>query len=499
MGRKKSRSPAAQQAHVVSNNHGPIGPPRFDKYSKLIKRFYEHLLVLYEYDSVRGEHTAENPEPGLGRFLDDLAFLCEYEKGGNACTAIGVQDSEELFIFWVAANFGSRKKIVPFLESLLKEFANLSQTSSAATSDHEHRLKASCINYARLKIKALKDLLLRAVSDCHSRTQNPIFALWREQFNSCPSDVAVCELAYRLRNSDEIKTIEVMAQEPTYLRSSAERKSPFGQVRHYVGRLAHYVRVVRRLIQDINSVAVRDLITNPFRVEAVPLATCVDLPRPDNLTTLDGICTRMLEAHDPFLDQLKREFANRNIVEKIMAHYENCKTPRVHAEIQVLDFFHIHGIRWARDDRPKEPQSHQKVWPMWGPMLLKSQSEDARYVEQRDILNSIINDIRRELIDQIKAGHGRHSWHEDTRTDITRSTADAKVEHPRRFSLRLSDVRIDSSDGQDDPSNTDSETNSSEQHIFDVEPVSTDIEHEGSYSSDTSTDEDYDSDGGALL
>jgi hypothetical protein len=45
--------------------------------------------------------------------------MCDYDKGGDTVTAIGLELTPQRFIFWVASNSCLKGKIVSFLELLL--------------------------------------------------------------------------------------------------------------------------------------------------------------------------------------------------------------------------------------------------------------------------------------------------------------------------------------------------------------------------------------------
>jgi hypothetical protein len=98
---------------------------------KLLHRFYEPLGLLFALGKARGEHTHKSlpsfesvdtlTAKQLNRqFLDELAFLCDHKKGGDSCTAIGLGQTPQHWVFWVAANKCPNKSIVPFLIELLK-------------------------------------------------------------------------------------------------------------------------------------------------------------------------------------------------------------------------------------------------------------------------------------------------------------------------------------------------------------------------------------------
>lgn len=103
----------------------------FNMSSKLLHRFYEPLGLLFALGKARGERPNKTL-PSLKQvdslsaqelrrqFLYELAFLCDHEKGGDTVTAIGLGETPQGCVFWVAANECPQKLIVPFLAGLLK-------------------------------------------------------------------------------------------------------------------------------------------------------------------------------------------------------------------------------------------------------------------------------------------------------------------------------------------------------------------------------------------
>src|SRR4051812_26128710 len=93
-----------QAASRPGTGSTPVGPPRLDKYNRLLSRLYEPLVLVYALGPVRGNHTLKRRDKSLQgirrQFRDDLAFLCEYDKGGDACTAIGIEDRPEGLVYW---------------------------------------------------------------------------------------------------------------------------------------------------------------------------------------------------------------------------------------------------------------------------------------------------------------------------------------------------------------------------------------------------------------
>jgi hypothetical protein len=93
---------------------------------KFLRRFYEPLVLLKFLDPTRGAH---HPDPiterGLDEhsklwrsYVDQISFVCDFEKGGNTVTAVAVQKSNEAPIFWLASN----SILVRMVESILSGF-----------------------------------------------------------------------------------------------------------------------------------------------------------------------------------------------------------------------------------------------------------------------------------------------------------------------------------------------------------------------------------------
>lgn len=172
MTKRKRGSSASSTTASVSPNR-----PRLNPQERLLNRFYEPLVLLYTLGRTRGEHVrammsshdhiAHLPLLDLRRtFLNDLAYMCDYDKGGETVTAIGLQSTPQKHIFWVASNAGSKTKTITFLRSLLRQIMHASAAPDAAKFVPE--LALQCIAFATPRIKKyrshLKPLLRRCVS-----------------------------------------------------------------------------------------------------------------------------------------------------------------------------------------------------------------------------------------------------------------------------------------------------------------------------------------------
>lgn len=122
---------------------------------KLEKRFYEQLVMLYILGSNRGEHLDEEAIENVTdhavlnsmmlqrEFLKNLAYLCDFEKGGETTTSIAVQQTPEYIKYWFASNrgFGERDKTKEFLNGILLQLAEITNRSA-------HAIEEECFDSA---------------------------------------------------------------------------------------------------------------------------------------------------------------------------------------------------------------------------------------------------------------------------------------------------------------------------------------------------------------
>ena len=156
---------------------GRVGVPRLDAYQRLLGRFYEPLFLLKVLGQTRGHHTTVPPDLNLeqGRrrvFLRNLAYICDFEKGGSSCTAIGLEDDEACYKFWVASNTVSGK-IVEFLKDALSILQRIACHPSSDLESDNAAFARFCINFAASRVKKETKCLFRAVRECQPRLDDP--------------------------------------------------------------------------------------------------------------------------------------------------------------------------------------------------------------------------------------------------------------------------------------------------------------------------------------
>jgi len=105
---------------------------RADEYlpvpSKLEKRFYEVMVVLWAFDRIRGsrierfpaneDHTSQELRRS---FVDSLAYACDSQKGGKTTSAALLQQLPQGVVVWLAGNRGVKQTTVTDLTELLSE------------------------------------------------------------------------------------------------------------------------------------------------------------------------------------------------------------------------------------------------------------------------------------------------------------------------------------------------------------------------------------------
>jgi hypothetical protein len=150
-----------------------VGTPRLDPYRRLIARFYEPLFLLKALGQTRGEHTPQptNSDARMEkrrRFLQNLAYVCDFKKGGDSCTAIGLEDCQAGYCFWVASNKESDETI-PFLNKALGVLRGANSLPTSDLAATESALTQLCTKFATSRIKLEHKSFQREATKCISR------------------------------------------------------------------------------------------------------------------------------------------------------------------------------------------------------------------------------------------------------------------------------------------------------------------------------------------
>ena len=103
-------------------------PPQVNK--KLWNWFYKLLVLLSTYSRSQGKHVKSNDISSKeslndsnkslrNKFLNELAYICDYSSSKDTMAAIAIQNKFQL-IYWVAANISQGSKVKFFLFDILQ-------------------------------------------------------------------------------------------------------------------------------------------------------------------------------------------------------------------------------------------------------------------------------------------------------------------------------------------------------------------------------------------
>ncbi|KAF6831253.1 hypothetical protein CMUS01_07412 [Colletotrichum musicola] len=435
--------------------------PRMDPYFRLLARFYEALVLLALLRPVVGPHVVSQLDRSnlkdTRRFLlKNLAFLCDYDKGGDTTTAIAVEDREDCYVFWVATNEGFKDKVTQFLGDIIdrvKSAAGLPNERDAV-----ERALAVSAQFAHSRIKKEAAILRNAAIRCSSflgeagNQGTDDLQSWLGRFTKkAISGLDICKAAYDCRNHEEMRIIERLSHEHETQDSNApsmKSAPPFRTVRHMVGRLAARVRAVRQLFEDGSRLSV--LLQN-YRVAGVPKPASATVPEADNLTTLDGVLRRLLPARDDryeaYLLYLTRLDEQVGLEATLRSKFQpGALKSCVHAEVQMLHHFSDNERRYAGGDRfvscskfacvccdlyfRYHPagvvllDSHKKAYPNWGVMMLPEGAKSPKWLDQRKLINDVLVDLKSMVLDQIKEKSVSSLHQQNSISQITPSLVD---------------------------------------------------------------------------
>ncbi|KAI0851618.1 hypothetical protein F5Y00DRAFT_259621 [Daldinia vernicosa] len=428
-----------------------------DPYSKLLHRFYEPLILSRVLGQTRGTHTSaphdDESQARRRRLLRNLSYLCDYDKGGDMTSSIALEDNAQCYVFWVASNtVRAGNKIIGFLRSSLEKIHHIIEKEERSLLEAEFVRR--CIAFAEPRVKKEAKLLSKAIKECkksinkESSVPDSQLAKWLQQFIPDKGKLMedVCFQAYDQRKAPELRSLESDTYSGNGDINIGKYAPPFAEVRHRLGRLAHHVRAPKEVIED--SLELGHLF-NEYKICLVNPPPSNPRPQADSLTELHSILKRMLPANDPKLEEYiealvsldhKFQITNRIRGEYNKKHFQ----PRVHAEVQILEHFCTNQLRYVDDDRyigcskpacycchlyfrhhesrPVEPESHQKIYLNWGVPVLPEGSKSPGYNTQRDLMNKMLETIRKDALAQIIRKAGPLTWHPDSLTGITIST-----------------------------------------------------------------------------
>lgn len=254
----------------------------------------------------------------------------------------------------------------------------------------------------------------------------------------------VCHQAYETRHGRELRLLELLSRDPDDGTNIGTMVETLRSIRHYIGRLAAYIRVPKELLEDAHRLR-HSHIFERYEVVAVPQPVPATVPEADQQTTIECILGRMTRDRGPHFTEMLNSLSALNgqteLETKIRDKFNGGITPCVHAEVQMLEHFHVNRLGFAAGDkyiacskpacvacklyfdghpaRPVALDSHEKIYPNWAPKLLPEGKDDPGFIEQRRLLNVVIRYIGDIALQQIERTLASTVWHPDSLTMIT--------------------------------------------------------------------------------
>jgi hypothetical protein len=108
---------------------------------KVLRRFYEPLLLLNALDQMRGarikpdvsdENLGPNQRKIRRSLVDGLAYICAFKKHPDYVTAVALERTPQEVVIWLAANADIKPQVVGFLESVVRDLCSIARNGTAS-------------------------------------------------------------------------------------------------------------------------------------------------------------------------------------------------------------------------------------------------------------------------------------------------------------------------------------------------------------------------------
>ncbi|KAF4630477.1 hypothetical protein G7Y89_g7669 [Cudoniella acicularis] len=422
------------------------------------RQFYESQLLLYVLEKVRGEHKKrqnyhgelDQDETELRRsFIDQLAYICDFKKGGSTVTALALQKTYQGVIFWLAANETVKPKVIDFLRRVFQLLKKVEDGASRKTT--ETQVLALIVPFNKDRLDYYWSALSRYLPLCVQRlevledgkpTQRELKVL-KNFLNGLPQvSKERVNLVKECFEARKLPLFETLAQLTT---SGKAHCKFFDDIRHLLGRLGEHVKATKTIV----SAALRfPGILDGFEIQAraSPPSSCYFQSL--HSITLNGMAGRIFSKEDEIahyqeaLETLERT-SNGALLGRLQQ--ECCFKTRVHAELLLVDLFYWCQFEFLDDDlyigcskpacfncfqyilaHPGNfvlPACHNKLYLAWRtPDILEENVPLATAIRVREaITNKINSSIRAELRRQIDGRYARKAAQYDSVTGTSSS------------------------------------------------------------------------------
>ncbi|KAI9774032.1 MAG: hypothetical protein M1839_001917 [Geoglossum umbratile] len=432
-------------------------PPQVNQ--KLWHRLYEPLILLSAYGKSQGKHIKSDETSSEGhldggnttlrkKFLDGLAYICDYSPRGDTVAAIAIQDGPQL-IYWVAANTNQGSKVKPLLSDILQLLSQVYGASEERVSTLKLQISDRAMVFSARRLQYYRTMLRDTIKTCipilekqNTEGANDLKEWLISLSNSELDSISFCRLCYEARDSDFLEVLKQKAKESN-IHEGDSYMARYARIRHFIGRLGSHMKAARVLVEAGKHYP--RLFTD-YSIETATHHLNFAPPSYRNKSSINGIINRMVtdpQACEYYRNELRSQDEKFHLMleQRIRDEYKNPKFKlRVHAEIILLDLFHcknlrfLDGVRYIGVSKPscflcyRYFQAHplqartsgcsNNLYLQWQPPYVQ-QDSPALVKEQEDILNTMIKGIRLFVLDNIVPDYRGFKAHPDSTTGLT--------------------------------------------------------------------------------
>ncbi|OCK75300.1 hypothetical protein K432DRAFT_308849 [Lepidopterella palustris CBS 459.81] len=430
---------------------------------KVLRRFYEPVLILHALDPHRGDRIEEitDVDPALlditklrRSFIKYLAYICDYEKGGNTCTSVALQQKPSGVRVWMAANVSIKPKTVQFLHEVL---TGLSKVEEKTRDQFHENLMSMVVAFGSRRIldylSIVKCPLELCISELKRKSEElPYNSKDRNLLAHLQDIQRACganDHAKLVQECFKARSTTLFTQLARCIQTGIE-KCPFRILRHNLGRLGEHAQACKILVQA--ALELPELIQN-FKIKVHVSAKQTKIPLIEKQSTLECLANRF--SSNPEISQ--RLFHRLDTLDRWSRLSErlqdDCSTKtRIHAELYLVQLFHkgqfefVHGEKYVGCSKPacylcyeyisalgsgiSLPASSNKIYLAWRPpnfdFGMEGPFREAAEKEMEGVLNRMTERIRGHVEEQMNGKMGRRHIHPDSTTGV--STAPDKQE-----------------------------------------------------------------------
>ncbi|CAG9995979.1 unnamed protein product [Clonostachys byssicola] len=437
-----------------------------DHYKSLVEQFYEALLLLKALSGLRDGHDGFPGRQNLRKerlrsFLRGLAYFCDFKKGGDTYTGIGLEEAETEYIFWVTSN-KHRPELAAHLSDMLDRLKKLKDAPEDMKGRHRRSLQAMCFSKSGKRIGMYQTHLTKSITDAQNLLTEPKtkhdreLSLWMSGLlEADPKNyVELCDSIFTASKENHmLRLLRSRAKFERSLENIRGKRNAFDEVKHYIGRLASHTRTLNQLCDYVDDPLIEEII-RAQRVRQIDPLEQTSESTLDIQATLNGLLVGIKDGAERREVQSRLDDLNRQceIFKDISNQYSYFK-PRVHAEVQILEHFYRNNLRFANDDkfvggskpsceccylyfkyhpaRMVLPESSHKVFINWSlPPVAEPQSGEADFTQQRKILSKMVNVLIYNAVSEILDCRTAPCWRPDSLTDLSSSIASFRLLEP---------------------------------------------------------------------